>query len=453
MDLAWTEKPAFESLMSAVILANSVTMGLELDINWDGFFWINVFYLVFYIFEVVAKIKRQGRSFFTTTWNNLDFLLSFGCLADLLAIPAFNALVSAISGDASPHWSASSGVLSVLPVFRVLRVLRLYKLLTSFPALKKLVLGIAAAMHGTFWVIVLAFLVLYIFAILFTSLIGRGVVVNREDHHDAVQAFGSVAMSLYNMFKLMNDDQSVVMFTDSVWVRVMFMVAMVMLNWVMLATLTSVVTDNMNSHSVIVERQEMDRLRAENDKLRERRLTAIFREMDKDANGQVDCKEFHDTLGDTGLRSELQDAADLSTRDLVELFDYISQERQGGRVCLYEDFISKLKRESEPVRERTIFRVEEELRALERRINQQFSNLAKIMQQPIHERTLPATPQPELQLPRWEKKARDLAEQDEAETRRREIMLSELVEQALPGTPRAAKAKSPQSPLMGDAGL
>merc|ERR1719193_281952 len=249
----------------------------------------------------------------------------------------------------------------------------------------------------------------------------------------------------------MNDDQTVVMFTDSVWVKIMFMVAMVVLNWVMLATLTSVVTDQMHSHSTSVEQEDAKRSRKETDRLQEQRLFAIFREMDKDSSGEIDSEEFQSMLGDSVLRSELQDATSLPTRDLVELFDYSSHEHEGRRVLLYEDFISKLKRESLPACERTVFRVEEGLRASEKRMMQRFDNLMSLVQEPVHERCFLKpklhVPTPAPQVPRWEKKARELDEREAEEARQRDIML--LTEKALSVSAETAKAGSPASGLRG----
>eukprot|EP00449_Zooxanthella_nutricula_P038538 CAMPEP_0198592480 /NCGR_PEP_ID=MMETSP1462-20131121/138188_1 /TAXON_ID=1333877 /ORGANISM="Brandtodinium nutriculum, Strain RCC3387" /LENGTH=105 /DNA_ID=CAMNT_0044324061 /DNA_START=19 /DNA_END=333 /DNA_ORIENTATION=- len=105
-------------------------MGLELDIDWDGFHWLNVAFLLVYTFEVMAKMKRQGCGFFTGAsagWNIVDLLISLGGLVGLLAIPVYEAVIYAGFGQASQYASFVSGFLSMLPIFRLFRVLRLYK--------------------------------------------------------------------------------------------------------------------------------------------------------------------------------------------------------------------------------------------------------------------------------------------------------------------------------------
>merc|ERR1719203_964869 len=93
----------------------------------------------------------------------------------MLMIPAYQALVSLVVGQ-SDGVMPDQSALSVIRIFRLLRVLRLYRLLTFCKSLKKLVLGIADAMQGTIWVIILTFVVLYIFAIVFSTLVGSGIV-------------------------------------------------------------------------------------------------------------------------------------------------------------------------------------------------------------------------------------------------------------------------------------
>lgn len=424
MDLSWTDGRRFESFTTSVILINSVTMGLELDVEWQGFHWMNLVFLVIYTFEVIVKLKRHKSGFFfgpSAAWHVMDLFIVTGGIVEMLAMPAYDTMVYTITGK-PPKYEVPSGILSLLRIFRLLRVLRLYRLLTSVRALKKLVLGIADAMQGTIWVIILTFLVLYIFAIVFTTLVGRGIVVDKVDHKEAVDTFGTVEMSLYMLFKLMNDDQSVVMFTDSVWVKVLFMLSMVVLNWVMLATLTSVVTDHMNSATARAEKAE-EKLECE-DRQRESetRLIAIFREMDTDNSGFIDNAEFKKMLESSLLRQELQEASGLSTRDLVELFDYLSHDAKEDptkRVILYQDFVNKLKREGEPASERTVFRLEEEMRSSERRMEQRFENLMRLVQEPRGQVHQLAVKVPGPTIPRWELEAKELEHTEAEEDKRR----------------------------------
>merc|ERR1711879_459963 len=121
---------------------------------------------------------------------------------------------------------------------------------------------------------------------------------------------------------------------------------MVVLNWVMLATLTSVVTDHMNSSTARAEKLEMQQ--EEHDKkLRSKtRIMNVFQEIDTDGNGLVDHDEFLKMLADPLLRSEIVEASGLRSGDLVEIFEYLSHDQKERRVIRYEDFVEKLNTEA-----------------------------------------------------------------------------------------------------------
>lgn len=389
-DVSWADGRRFESFITVVILLNALTMGLELDMPGPMWKWINVGFLAIYTFELFMKLKKYKWEYFTNEatlfWHWMDFIIVLSGLIEMLGVPAYNACVAMIGWtDAS---SPNSGVLSMIRILRLLRVLRLYRLLTFCKSLRKLVLGVADAMHGTLWVIVLTFVVIYIFAIIFTTLVGQGIVFGDDMPDEAKEHFGKVEQSAYMLFKLMNDDQSVVMFTESVWVKMLFVTAMVVLNWVMLATLTSVVTDHMNSSTGRAEKTED--LLNEQALCRQRnlRLMALFQELDGDGNGLVDRGEFEHMLMQPNLRRELMEASGMLGTDLAELFQYLSHEVDDGRrVINYEEFIHKLGKQANPVNERGIYRLEAEIRACEARNAQRFNNIMKLLESPLEARS------------------------------------------------------------------
>merc|ERR1719469_658083 len=76
------------------------------------------------------------------------------------------------------HPVAEGGVTShrlllILRIMRLLRVLKILELLKDIEPLHKLLRGIGAAADGVRYVLLLTVLVLYVFAIIATSLLGR----------------------------------------------------------------------------------------------------------------------------------------------------------------------------------------------------------------------------------------------------------------------------------------
>merc|ERR1712232_1195880 len=128
--------------------------------------------------------------------------------------------------------------------------MRLIRLLRSIKPLYRLLIGVVEAMQGVQWVTLLALVLIYACAIIFTNLIGHGLIYEGPPPEAAVQTFGTIGDSMLNLFKLMNDDQGVVApLTGHVVVKFLFALFMIAANWAALAILTSVVTDNMNTAS------------------------------------------------------------------------------------------------------------------------------------------------------------------------------------------------------------
>lgn len=253
--------------------------------------------------------------------------------------------------------------------------------------MRKLVLGIADAMQGTMWVIVLTFIVLYMFAILFTTLVGHGVIFQGTIPDKARETFGTVEQSMYMLFKLMNDDQSVVAFTESVWLKLMFMLSMVVLNWVMLATLTSVVTEHMRTATTKAEAAAEQEEEQRKTQVKRGTLVNLFQEIDADQNGCIDQEEFQNLLLDDMRRKELCSASGLKDTDLADLFEYLSEwTADGRRVIWYEDFVTKMHQEAEPASERTVFRLEEQIRSMERLNEKRFEGLVHMLTEPVERR-------------------------------------------------------------------
>merc|ERR1712048_926782 len=207
------------------------------------------------------------------------------------------------------------------------------------------------------WVVVLTVLTLYACAIVFTSLVGKGYMTGGVVEDEAEYRFGSVAKSMFSLFKLMNGDTTVVApITSSVQGQLLFAGFMVVANWAILAILTSVVSDNMISSSARANEEDEKKQREEAHEHRVAQLQTLFKEIDTDGSGAIEKKEWDKMLEDKGLRQTLLDATGLGTEDLVDYFNCLSidvrqQHRQEianvniDRRLPYHLFIENLKNE------------------------------------------------------------------------------------------------------------
>ncbi|CAE7245868.1 scn4ab, partial [Symbiodinium pilosum] len=378
-DLSWTEHRAFESFMMGVIMLNAIVMWLELDYPIPAWKWLEHVLLVLYTFELTVRVGYHGWAYFVHedwTWHYLDFGIVMLGIFEQWMIPSYQYLQSLIQGSAHSSTVAMPLVRS-LRVARVFRVLRLARLLRSVKQLYKLINGVVESLASVGWVIMLTFLLLYSAALVFTSLVGQGYIYSdpTDIPDEAVQNFGTVWRSFLALFKLMNDDQSVVEpIITTVTGQILFYTFMMLSNWMMLAILTSVVSDNMMSASRVKEEEDRKKAHLENQERAKRRIKTIFHQMDVDQDGSISEKEMLSLLSDPNLQAELCEASGLHPADLVEIL-YCTSYRtpDNDRVILYRQFLTMLQDESGHAKERSIFKVLESMRAMEFRLEKRLN--------------------------------------------------------------------------------
>ncbi|MEL6374220.1 MAG: ion transporter [Pseudomonadota bacterium] len=169
------ESQPFTYVITALILLNAVTLGLETNAALKENFGtllsvVDTTVLIVFTAEIIAKLYVYRRSFFSSGWNWFDLII--------VAIA----------------WAPASDGLAILRAFRILRVLRL---LSVVPQMRRVIGAIGHAIPGMVSVIGVLGLVFYIAAVLATKLFGT--------HPDPrmQEWFGSVWASAYTLFQVM----------------------------------------------------------------------------------------------------------------------------------------------------------------------------------------------------------------------------------------------------------
>lgn len=168
---ALVEAPLFQHFVTAVILVNAVTLGLETSataMEAAGPFLIALdrIALTIFVIELTLKMIAYRLRFFRDGWNIFDFII-----VAIALVPA-------------------AGPLSVLRALRILRVLRL---LSVVPSLRKVVASLIGALPGMGSIIAVLFLVFYVGAVLSTKLFGASF----------PDWFGTIGGSMYTLFQIM----------------------------------------------------------------------------------------------------------------------------------------------------------------------------------------------------------------------------------------------------------
>jgi len=383
-DLSWiTDSTKFEVFMSVVIGVNAISIGLELDITWPGWLWVDNVFLVIYFFDLSLRLKRWGCTFFTHPedryWNWLDFVVVSSGMLDSWLLPAITIIQVEMLGVHNTMDTSKLGkVMSLIKLMRLLRVLRLVRVIRGVPPLYTMLIGVIEGFKSMQYVIVLVFLTLYGGSIIFTNLIGEGLLYNNEGAPaDALAVFGSVHESIFSLFELMNGDTSVIEpIKDSIVGRILFAVFMIISNWAVLAILTAVVSDHMIAASKNCQeetKREME-FRAEKENIQ--RLTEIFKDSDKEGDGKIGKEEWKAMLEDSATMLELSEGTHLGKADLEDLFDClaVANEDGNGQACkvMYNDLIFSLKANSSLADQRSILHVMIRLRIMQDQLKGHF---------------------------------------------------------------------------------
>ena len=169
------ESNLFTFGITALILVNAITLGLETDqsitARYGGLLhWIDRIILVLFSLELLLKFYVYRFRFFRSGWNLFD-----------LAIVAI-------------AWAPTSGALTVLRALRILRVLRL---ISVVPQLRRVVSAIGHSIPGMVSVVGVLGLIFYVASVLATKLFGTYPDPNMQEW------FGSIGASAYTLFQIM----------------------------------------------------------------------------------------------------------------------------------------------------------------------------------------------------------------------------------------------------------
>ena len=169
------ESNLFTFGITALILVNAITLGLETDqsitARYGGLLhWIDRIILVLFSIELLLKFYVYRFRFFRSGWNLFD-----------LAIVAI-------------AWAPASGALTVLRALRILRVLRL---ISVVPQLRRVVSAIGHSIPGMVSVVGVLGLIFYVASVLATKLFGTYPDPNMQEW------FGSIGASAYTLFQIM----------------------------------------------------------------------------------------------------------------------------------------------------------------------------------------------------------------------------------------------------------
>ncbi len=165
------ESKTFQRTITAVIVLNAITLGLETSSSvmaqaGELLVAVDRLCLAIFVAELAAKLVVYRTRFHHDPWNIFDFIV-----VGIALMPA-------------------TGSLSVLRALRILRVLRL---VSAVPSMRRVVTALLYVIPGMGSIVTLLALVFYVFSVMATKMFGASF----------PQWFGTVGGSAYSLFQIM----------------------------------------------------------------------------------------------------------------------------------------------------------------------------------------------------------------------------------------------------------
>ena len=231
------ESNTFTFGITALILINAITLGLETDQFITARYgellhWIDRIILVLFSIELLIKFYVYRFGFFRSGWNLFD-----------LAIVVI-------------AWAPASGALTVL---RALRILRILRLISVVPQLRRVVSAIGHSIPGMVSVVGVLGLIFYVASVLATKLFGTHPDPNMQEW------FGSIGASAYTLFQIMTLESwsmGVVRPTMELfpWAWIFFIPFIIITSFAVLNFFIGIIVDSMQ----IVQKREENMSKEEN---------------------------------------------------------------------------------------------------------------------------------------------------------------------------------------------
>lgn len=325
----------FEVIVGCAIMVNCVLIGWEASLEagtLEVFFSVcEHLFVIFFFVEWCLRIIAFGWVWVFELLNFCDTILVFGTGVLLKWV------MEPIGLDI--------GFLRIFTVLRALRLARLAKSVRLIPFFKELwilIHGLTNSARPLLWTFIIALIILYVFAVAATELIGRREVF--LDDEFAQERFGNLLKSMFTMFQLMTMDTwgfdiaRPVMEKD--YSLGFFFVAFVMLAvFVFWNLITAIIVEN--AFSIAKEDSAHQAKEIEHQKKRELKVLAdLFLEIDKDGSGELTTEEFFGALQNRKVK-QMIDLLELKASELEDVWNVLDD---GDGLLSIKEFTNGIRR-------------------------------------------------------------------------------------------------------------
>merc|ERR1719335_1520595 len=197
-------------------------------------------------------------------------------------------------------------------------------------------------MTTMFWMMIIIVCLIYVFAIIATELIGKGVDFQEDGY--AMELFGDLLKSMFTLFQLMTLDTWADLIARPIMktqpeLGLFFVFFVTVGVFVVMNLITAVIVEN--AFAIAKDDQEQAAKLNERNKIRElKSLSELFQEIDLDGSGKLTKKEFLTALGNPRVSQKLL-LLEMSQQDLIEAWELLDD---GDGELDINEFASGLRR-------------------------------------------------------------------------------------------------------------
>jgi len=331
--------PRYEFLISMVVVANAVYLGVEAEQAADGpadpFTGANLVFNVIFATDILLRIAVCGRGFFTNKnwrWNWLDAGLVFFCLgADTWL---------AVSDEALGGVSAGSVVRGVR-IVRLARSIRLLRTLKATTEFQKMAFALLSSARTLVCSLMILFFVIYIFGIIFCQAAGEvkfagGLDVSVAEPLD--KYYGSLLRCLMTLFMSITSGVSwIEVVTPLLELDPAYPALFLLYVAIVVFGVTNVVTSVFVESAIMSAQHYKDLIISAKEREREiamSHMIQVFSQIDEDNSGFVTADELEYFLEDPNLRKYVA-ALDINAEDARMMFRLLDRD-DSMRVDIHE---------------------------------------------------------------------------------------------------------------------
>lgn len=336
----------FEVASCILILLSTALNGAEVDMlsHRDAdifpFLELQCALSIIFFFELVLRFLAAGcLQFCTSAWNLFDLVLVIFGLVELL--------FAVVLQPSDEGRAASQSVQRSVRTLRVARNLRILRMMRFFKELREMMIAVCGSMKTLMWLGVLLGLLLYFFAIVFTSAVTEHVVlaedesISTSDEDILMKEYGSLARSILSLFKAITNGVSWGLVMEPLgsihWGLSTLYVAYIMFCvFAFMNAVTSVFVDN----ALRATQKESDNRIAQNLEAKKEtinQLELLFKECDVEEQGLLSQEDLEKFLHDDRAKAYFSSLG-LENSDAQLLFNLFETDEE-GKIDI-EDFVA-----------------------------------------------------------------------------------------------------------------